>query len=63
MTINFDIDKQNYLPGEKLNGTIQYENLKENEKLVLTLYWYTKGKGNQNKHKQLTINFTPLPLH
>ena len=55
--LELQIDKTDFLPEEILQGKFIYNGLAINEPLLMTLYWFTEGKGEQDIHAPLTVEF------
>ena len=57
--LTLQLEKTNFLPLENLKGKFSYEQLPQNETLLLSLYWFTEGRGDQDIHAPLTVEYLP----
>jgi hypothetical protein len=48
ITISFFDDKTEYMPGEKLKGTVAWEMSPSPEKIVIDLFWYIDGMNSRD---------------
>jgi hypothetical protein len=60
LKIETNANKQNYLPGEEIQGTITWSLESSPNALELRLFWFTQGKGIQDVAVANSLRFDTL---